>query len=138
MAKTRRAPEDEVRKRRPDDDEDDAPRQARRRDDDDEEDDQPFAPRKKRRIGLGPDQAGHAHLPWRRPRRCIIILLIWVYSPVGTDHSLLCYFPPETTRIQGYDVEEGVKNHKLKEVHDMLLGNYRQANSRRFVRLGRK
>jgi hypothetical protein len=135
VAKTRRAPEDEVRSRRPDDDpDDDAPRQARRRDDDSDLDDEdkPFAPRKKRKSAAGPVRLVLRICGGVAIAVCIIILLIWIYSPVGTDHSMLCYLPPETKSIQGYDVEEGLKNHKIKEVHDTILNNYRTNSGRKF------
>ena len=137
MAKTRRAPEDDVRRGRPDDD-DDAPRRARRRDDDEEEEaeDQPFAPRKKRESAKGPVKLILRICLGVAIAAVIIILLIWVYTPVGTDSSLACYLPPETTRISGYDVEDCAKNPKLKDVHDMLINNYKIFGDRRFAQSG--
>jgi len=137
VAKTRRAPDEDVRRRRPDDEDDDAPRRARRGDDDDDEaDDEPFKPRKRRQSASGPIRLITRICFGVALATCIIILLIWIYSPVGTDHALLCYMPPETTSIQGYDVEEGSRNHKVKDVHDMLINSYKQFGDRRFNNSG--
>jgi hypothetical protein len=132
VAKTRRAPDEDVRRRRPDDEDDDAPRRDRREDDDEdlERDDEPFKPRKRRESASGPIRLITRICFGVALATCIIILLIWVYSPVGTDHALLCYMPPETTSLTGYDVEEGSKNHKVKDVHDALINNYKQFGDR--------
>jgi hypothetical protein len=136
VAKTRRASDDDVR-RRPDDEDDDAPRRARRREDDeDEAEEGPFKPRKRRKSAAGPVRLILRICGGVALATLIIILLIWIYSPVGTDHSLLCYLPPETTRISGYDVDEGFKNYRLKEVHDALINNYRAFGDRRFSNSG--
>jgi hypothetical protein len=133
VAKTRRAPDDDVRSRRPDDD--DAPRKLRRRDDEDdiEDDDEgPFRPKKKRESVAGPTKLVLKICAAVAGAALLILLLYWVYSPVGTDHALLCYFPKETVQITGYDVDEGSRVAKMKEVHDMLLNNYKQFGDRRF------
>jgi hypothetical protein len=118
VAKSRRVPDD--------DDEDDAPR-GRGRDDDDEDegDDAPMRPRKKKKSAAGPTRMVIRIVAGVIGGIGIIVLLYWVYSPVGTDYSLLCYFPKETTRLQGYDVDEGLRNAKAKPVHDTLINNYK-------------
>ena len=128
MAKSRRAPETE------DDDEDEAPRRKGRDDDDDDvADDRPEKPRKKRKSSSGPVKLILKICAGVAGAVLLIILLYWIYSPVGTDPKLLCYFPEETTSLTGYDAAEGAKNGKLKEVHDTLIGNYKFANSKRFT-----
>src|SRR5205823_5147171 len=133
-AKTRRAPEDDVR-RRPDD-EDDGPRKARRRGDEDADEageDEPFRPRKKRESAAGPVKLVLRICAGVAGAVLLLILLYWIYSPVGTDHALLCYFPKETVRLTGYDVADGSINPKLKDVHDTLVNTYRQTfGDRRF------
>jgi hypothetical protein len=132
VAKTRRAPEDDARRARPDDD---APRKARRRDDDEDDegdDDEPFRPRKKRQSSAAPVKLILKICAAVAGAVLLIVLLYWVYSPVGTDYALLCYFPKETTRITGYDVEEGLKIGKMKDVHDMLINTYQSSGGRRF------
>jgi hypothetical protein len=122
VAKTRRAPEDDVRRRR-DDDEDDAPRRRGRRDDD-EGDDAPFKPRRKRKSAAGPTKMVIRIVAAVVGAIGLVILLYWVYSPVGTDSSMLCYFPKETTYLQGYDYDEAFKNAHLQPVHQTLTNNY--------------
>lgn len=134
MAKSRRAPEDEdVRRRRADDGEDDAPRGKRRRGDDDEDaGDQPFKPRKKRKSAAGPTKKVIKIIAAVIGAIGLIVFLWWVYTPVGTDSSMLCYFPKETTYIQGYDVDEGLKNAHLQPVHQTLMQNYHFFGDRRW------
>ena len=133
MAKTRRAPDEDVR-RRPDDDDDAPVRRARQRDDeDDADDDEPFRPRKKRKSAAGPSKLILRIIGGVAAAILLIVLLYWVYSPVGTDHALLCYMPKETIRIQGYDVNDAAHNHKIKPVHETLLNNYRLFGDRRFT-----
>lgn len=135
MAKTRRAPDDDVRRRRPDDDDDDRPRKARRgaeEDEDDAGDDEPFRPRKKRESAAAPVKLILRICAAVAGAVALVVLLYWVYSPVGSDYSLLCYFPKETVRLTGYDVADGAYNGQIKDVHDMILNNYRQFADRRF------
>jgi hypothetical protein len=133
VAKTRRAPDDDVRRRRPDDD-DAAPRKARRPADEDDEagDDEPFRPRKKRQSSAAPVKFILRICAGVAGAVALLVLLYWIYSPVGTDYALLCYFPKETVRLTGYDVEDGMKNGQIKDVHDMLINAYRQFGDRRF------
>jgi hypothetical protein len=134
VAKSRRAPEDEdVRRRRADDDEDDAPRRKRRRDEDDEARDEPFKPRKKRKSAAGPTKKVIRIIAAVVGAVGLIIFLYWVYSPIGTDSSMLCYFPKETTYIQGYDYDEALKNAKLQPVHQAITSNYRLFGERRWT-----
>lgn len=132
MAKSRRAPEEEVVRRRPDDDEDE-PRRKVRHDNEDEADDEPQIPRRKRKSAAGPVKLILRICVCVALAVCLVILLWWVYSPVGTDYALLCYFPAETTQLSGYDVDECSRNGKLKEVHDTLLSNYRISFSERRI-----
>lgn len=128
MAKSRRAPEDEDVRRRPDDDDDDVPRRKSRREDDDDDDegsDEPEMPRRKRKSAAGPVKLILRICACVAGAIGLIILLYWVYSPVGTDYALLCYFPPETVSLQGYNVDDGLHNAKLKPVHDTLVSNYK-------------
>ncbi len=128
MAKSRRAPDDVVR-RRPSDDDDELPRRRRNEDDDDDEDDEgddePQAPRRKRKSAAAPVKLILRICACVVGAIALVILLRWVYSPVGTDYSLLCYFPPETVQLQGYDVDSCGHNGKLKDVHETLLSNYK-------------
>src|SRR4051812_41045305 len=62
----------------------------------------------------------------------VIVFLVWVYSPVGADHSMLCYMPKETTRLSGYDVDEVMKNAKMTEVHQQLINNYKVFGDKRW------
>ena len=130
MAKTRRAPEDDVR-RRPDD-EDDAPRKARRDDADEPEDDEPMRPRRKRKSAAGPVKLVLRIGAGVVGAVLLFILLYWIYSPIGTDSSLLCYFPPETISLTGYDVADGNNNAKFKDVHDQITGNYKNSTGKKF------
>lgn len=133
MAKSRRAPEDDVRRRRPADEDDDGRRRMGRRDDDEEEgDDEPRTPRRKKKSAAGPTKIVIRVIVGVLLATALIIFLVWVYSPVGTDHSMLCYFPKETTRIQGYDVDEVLKNGKMTEVHQLILGNYKAFGDQRW------
>ena len=131
MAKSRRAPEEDA--RRPDDD-DDAPRRRRRAaaDEDDEDDEGPMKPRRKKKSAAGPVRIVLRVVGAVLGAILVIIFLVWVYSPVGTDSSMLCYFPKETTRLQGYDVEEVMKNSKMTEVHTALINNYKSFGDRRW------
>lgn len=139
MAKSRRAPEDEdVRRRRADDEDDDAPRRRRRRDADEDDGDAPFKPRKKRKSAAGPTKKVIKIIAAVVGAIGLIVLLYWVYSPVGTDHSMLCYFPKETNFLQGYDVDEGLKNAHLQPVHQVLINNYKSWGDRRFADTGVK
>lgn len=123
--------------RRPDDDdEDDAPpRKGRKGDDDDDDDGGPIKPRRKKKSAAGPTKIVLRIVGGVIGAVALFILLYWVYTPVGTDASMLCYFPKETTSLQGYDVDEAFKNVKLKDIHETLLNNYRQTdgNGRRWV-----
>jgi hypothetical protein len=129
VAKSRRAPEDdEVRRRPDDDDDDDTPRRKSRSEDDDDDDDdagESEMPRRKRKSAAGPVKLILRICACVAGAIGLLILLYWVYSPVGTDYALLCYFPPETTQLQGYDVDDVVRNGKLKPVHDIVFGNYK-------------
>lgn len=130
MAKSRRAPEEDVR-RRPGDD--DTPRRRRAsEDDEDAGDDDPITPRRKRKSAAGPTKTVFRVVGAVVLATALIIFLVWVYSPVGTDHSMLCYFPKETTRIQGYDVDEVFKNSHMTEVHQTLMTNYKNFGDRRW------
>jgi len=137
VAKSRRAPEEDVRRRRPDDDDDDDTPRRRGRDED-EEDDEPFAPRKKRKSAAGPVRLILKIVGGVAGAIALIILLWWIYSPVGTDSDMLCYFPKETIRLTGYDVGEVTKNHKMAEVHQTIMGNYNRFYSPRFAQTGVK
>ena len=135
MAKSRRAPEEA--RRRPDDDEDDAPRRRRRAaddedEDDDEGDDGPIKPRRKKKSAAGPVKIVLRVVGAVLGAILVIIFLVWVYSPVGTDYQMLCYFPKETTSLQGYDLDEVSKNAKMTEVHQLLLNNYKTFGDRRW------
>jgi hypothetical protein len=130
VANSRRAPEEDVRRRQPADD-DEAPRRARGADDD-EGDDEPLRPRKKRKSARGPVKLIFRIIAGVIGGVGLIVLLYWIYSPIATDHSMLCYFPPETVSITGYDFDDGFNNAKLKEVHEQLLNNYKSAGGRRF------
>lgn len=127
MAKSRRVPDD--------DEDNDAPRRKGRKSDDDEDDDNgggPIKPRKKKKSAAGPTKIVLRIIGGVIGAVGLFILLYWVYTPVGTDSSMLCYFPKETTRLQGYDVDEAFKNVKLKEVHETLMNNYRQFGNKRW------
>jgi hypothetical protein len=117
------------------DDDDDAPRRGGRREEDDEDEgdeaEGPFRPRKKK-SAAGPTRLIIRIVGGVLGGIGLIVLLYWVYSPVGTDYALLCYFPKETTRLTGYDVEEVQKISKMKVVHEMLLNNYKSWGDRRF------
>ena len=140
MAKSRRAPEVDDRSRRPDDDDDDAPRRRRRPDDDEDDDgdDGPIKPRRKKKSAAGPTKIVLRIVGAVLGAILLIIFLYWVYSPVGTDYSMLCYFPKETTRLQGYDVDEVLKNAKMNEVHTLVLNNYKTFGDRRWGNSGLK
>jgi hypothetical protein len=125
VAKSRRVPDD-------DEDDDDAPRR-KKRDDDDDDDDGPIKPRKKKKSAAGPTKIVLRIIGGVIGSIALFILLWWVYKPVGTDSSMLCYFPKETTGLQGYDVEEGMKNAKLKDVHETLMNNYRQFGNKHWT-----
>ena len=127
MAKSRRAPDDDLR-RRAEEDDDDAPRRKGRRADEDEDDgdDGPIKPRRKKKSAAGPTKFVLRIIGAVLLAVAVIIFLVWVYSPVGADHSMLCYFPKETTRLSGYDVDEGMKNAQMNDVHELLIGNYKQ------------
>jgi len=133
VAKTRRAPEEKSR-RRPDDDEDEAPRKKGKQkdDDDDGEDAGPITPRKKRKSAAGPVRIVMRICAGVIGGIGLIVLFYWVYSPIGTDHALLCYFPPETVSLSGYDSNEGMRNNKMKDVHDTLISNYKVFGTPRF------
>jgi len=121
--------------RRPDDDDDDddAPRRKGRKDDDDDDDGGgPIKPRRKKKSAAGPTKIVLRIIGGVIGATALFILLYWVYTPVGTDSSMVCYFPKETGRLQGYDVDEAFKNVKVKEVHDTLLNNYKQFGSKRW------
>src|SRR5262245_15965223 len=130
VAKSRRAPEEDVRRRPSDDDDDDAPRRKGRHADDDEGDDEPRMPRRKKKSAAGPTKIVLRVIAAVLGATGLIIFLVWVYSPVGTDHSMLCYLPKETTFIQGYDVDEVLKNGKMTEVHTIIIGNYKASGDR--------
>src|SRR5262245_39988184 len=133
VAKSRRAPTEEVRRRPKDDDDDAPPRKARKKDDDEDEDDgDAQKPRKKRKSAVGPARLILRICACVAGGIALIVLLYWIYSPVGTDYGLLCYFPPETSRLSGYDVDEASRNGKLKEVHETLLSNYKIFSEKRF------
>jgi hypothetical protein len=124
VAKSRRPTEETVR-RRPDDDDDAPPRKGRRDDDDDAGDEGPIRPRRKRKSAAGPVKLVLRICACVAGAVALVILLYWVYTPMGTDYGLLCYFPPETTSLSGYDAGEGARNGKLKDVHETLLSNYK-------------
>ena len=141
MAKSRRAPEEDARRRRPDDEDDDTPRRKRRaaaddEDDEDEGDDGPIKPRRKKKSAAGPTKIVLRVVGAVLGAIALIVFLVWVYSPVGTDYSMLCYFPKETTRLQGYDIDEVTKNAKMAEVNQTLVSNYKQFGDRRFSATG--
>ena len=133
MAKSRRAPEENTR-RRPDDEEDAAPRKKRKQaaEEGDEEGEGPIKPRKKRKSAAGPVRLILRICAGVVGGIGLIVLLYWVYSPIGTDHALLCYFPPETVSLSGYDANEGFRNNKMKDVHETLISNYKVFGERRF------
>jgi hypothetical protein len=124
VAKSRRRPDDD------DEDDDDAPR--KRGKDDDDDDNGPIKPRRKKKSAAGPTKIVLRIIGGVIGAVGLFILLYWVYTPVGTDSSMLCYFPKETGRLQGYDVDEAFKNVKLKDVHETLLNNYRQFGNKRW------
>jgi len=141
VAKSRRAPEEDVRRRRPAD-EDDAPRRRGRRDEDDEDEDDagdgPIKPRRKRKSAAGPTKMVLRIVAAVIGGICLVVLLYWVYSPVGTDSSMLCYFPKETTELQGYDVDEVLKNARMQPVHQTLINNYKSFGDKRWSDVGLK
>jgi hypothetical protein len=125
VAKSRRTPDD--------DDEDDAPRRRGRPDDDEDDvDEGPMRPRKKRKSAAGPTRLVFRIIGGVIGGIGIIVLLYWVYSPVGTDSSLLCYFPKETSRLQGFDVDEVVHNARARPVYDTLVNNYKLFGDKRW------
>jgi hypothetical protein len=132
VAKSRRGPEEAAR-RRPadDDDDDDAPRRKRDRDDDEPED-RPFKPRKKKKSAAGPVKMVLRIVGAVIGAVGLVILLYWVYTPIGTDSSMLCYLPKETTSLQGYDVDDAYLNSKLAPVHQVIMTNYRSFGDRRW------
>lgn len=135
MAKSRRAPDEDVRRRRPDDDEADAPRRKGRRDDDEEDeadDAGPIKPRRKKKSAAGPAKIVFRIIAAVLGAIALVVFLVWVYTPVGCDSSMLCYFPKETTYLQGYDFDEVTKNAKMTEVHQQLLNNYKLFGDRRW------
>jgi hypothetical protein len=133
VAKSRRAPDDDLR-RRAEEDDDDAPRRKSRRDDDDDDagDDGPIKPRRKKKSAAGPTKIVMRVIGAVLGAVAVIVFLVWVYSPVGADHSMLCYFPKETTQLSGYDVDEVMKNAKMTEVHQLLINNYKAFGDRRW------
>ena len=133
MAKSRRAPDVDDRKRRPDDDDDAPVRKVRDDDEDDGADEPPEKPRKKRKSSAGPVKLILKICAGVAGSVLLLILLVWIYSPVGSDPKLLCYFPEETTSLSGYDVAEGGKIAKLKDVHETLTSNYKFANGQKFT-----
>ena len=130
MAKSRRVPDD--------DDDDDAPRRGRRDEDEGDEDEGPMRPRKKKKSAAGPTRLVVRIVAGVLGGIGLIVLLYWVYSPVGTDYSMLCYFPRETTRLQGYEVDEASRNLKVRPVHDTLVNNYKVFGERRWPSEGPK
>ena len=62
----------------------------------------------------------------------LFILLYWIYTPIGTDSSMLCYFPPQTISLSGYDVADGNSNAKFKDVHDTIVNNFKSSTGRKF------
>jgi hypothetical protein len=125
-------------RRVPDDDDDAPPRRARTAVEDDEGDDLPQKPRKKRESAAGPVRLILKICLGVALSIALIVLLYWIYSPVGADPDLFCYFPKETTRITGYDVGEVTKNHKLADVHSQIMSNYNRFASVRFNQTGLK
>ncbi len=126
MANTRQAPKDT--RRRPDDEEDD----RRRSRDEDEDDEGPMKPRKKRKSAAGPVRKVLYAVGGLAGAIGLFILLFWIYSPVGADSSMLCYFPPETVSIIGYDNEELAKNSKTAEIHTQITNLYKRFSENRF------
>lgn len=134
MAKSRQAPAG----RRPaDDDDDDTPRRRRAADDeDDDADDGPQKPRKKRKSAAGPVRKVLYIVGGTALAIALAVLIYWIYSPVGTDPSMFCYFPAETTSITGYDCDEVSKNLKMADVHAAVVGVYRRYGDERFSATG--
>src|SRR5262249_8322805 len=89
-------------------------------------------PRKKRKSAAGPTKKVVRIITCVVLAVALIVFLVWVYSPVGTDSSMLCYFPKETTYIQGYDYDEALKNAKLQPVHQTITSNYHVFGDRRW------
>ena len=133
MAKSPKAPADEPRKRRPIDDDDDRPTKKGRAADDDDEDEDPLVPRKKKKSAAKPAKIGMTAVASVVGAVAVFIMLYWVYSPMGTDSSMLCYCPPETTTLIGMDVEDLVKNKQMKEFNDLILGAYKGFSEARFA-----
>jgi hypothetical protein len=131
VAKSRRGPEEATRSRPADDDDDDAPRGKRDRDDDEPED-RPFKSRKKKKSSAGPVKMVLRIVGAVIGAVGLVILLYWVYSPIGTDSSMLCYFPKETSYLQGYDVDEVFNNAKMAPVHQIIMNNYKFFGDRRW------
>lgn len=120
--------------RRPvDDDEDDEPRGKNRPDDEEEDDDEPEKPRKKKESAAGPVKLVFKIIGLIAGAIGLVVLLFWIYSPVGIDSSMLCYFPPETNSLTGYDAEEVAKNAKMAEVHTQILAVYKRFGDERFT-----
>src|SRR5262249_3954025 len=125
-------------RRLPDDADDAPPRRGPAAIEDDEGDDLPQKPRKKRKSAAGPVRLILKICLGVALSIGLIVLLYWIYSPVGADPDLFCYFPKETVRITGYDVGEVTKNHKLAEVHGSIMSNYNRFSSARFSATGLK
>ena len=135
MAKSRQAPA--AGRRRPDDDDDDdTPRRRGRDDDDDDEDDGPVKPRKKKASAAGPVRKVLYIVGGVVLAIALFVLIYWVYSPVGTDSSMLCYFPPETVNLTGYDCEEVAKNPAMADVHSAIVGVYKRFGDERWGNTG--
>jgi hypothetical protein len=134
VAKSRQAPA--AGRRRPDDDDDDPRRRRGRDDEDDDEDEGPIKPRKKKASAAGPVRKVMYIIGGVVLAIALIVLIAWIYSPVGTDSSMLCYFPPETTSLTGYDVEEVAKNTTMADVHTAIVGVYKRFGDDRWSGTG--
>lgn len=138
MAKSSR-PSEDPKKRKPSDDRS-AKRRARDREEDDEDDDEEeeeeevqIRPKKIKRPKVRPSSVVGTVIGGIVGFVAFVYFLYWVYSPVGADNRLLCYCPPETFSIEGMDVEEVIRNTKLKEVWERSFSRYKtNGNDRRF------
>ena len=110
---------------------DDLPRKGRAAVEEDD-DDQPKQLRKKRKSAAGPVRLVLTIVGCVAGAIALFFVLWWVYSPMGPDNSLYCYFPPETTNLTGYDCGDMLDNHKMEDVHKQIIGAYNRFGSARF------
>lgn len=137
VARSRKDDDEEPRRKKPQDDDEKPKKRAKAKNDDeddgDEEDDGPVMPRKKKKSAKNSVKKVFSGIGITIGFKLLILLLYWIYSPIGTDHRMLCYCPPETSSLMGYDVGDNNANPKMKDVHDFFVGNYMRNNDKRFT-----